>query len=83
MPPAYARTRGNRQATIKAMRKSGEQALPDIDRILARFDGKRLAAKPDALGSIPVETTAAGVIALAASEHVKAILEDQAISLIR
>jgi hypothetical protein len=81
MSPAYARTRGNRQTTIKAIRKSGEQALADIDRILERFDGKRLAAGPDALGSIPVETTAAGITTLVGSEHVKAIFEDQAISL--
>jgi hypothetical protein len=63
-------------------RKSAEAALPDIDGILKRFNGKRLATSPDALGCIPVETTAAGITALAASERVKAILEDQPISLI-
>ena len=52
-----------------------------VRRDLERFDGKRL-ANVDALGCIPVEITASGVLALAASEHVKAILEDQPISLL-
>src|SRR5262245_4365412 len=68
-----------RQAAIQAVRASAEQALGDIDTILERFDGERLASRPDALGSIPVTTTPAGVQALAASERVKAILEDQRI----
>ena len=75
------RSRGDRQATIEAIRQSAEQALEEIDGILERFDGKRL-ADVNALGSIPVETTARGIAALAASEHVKAILEDQPISLL-
>ena len=69
----------NRQANVEAIRKSAQQVLSNIDGILERFDGKRL-ANVDALGCIPVETTPAGVQALAASEYVKAILEDQAIS---
>jgi hypothetical protein len=71
--------REDRQRVIEAIRKSAEQALMDIDSILQRFGGQRLATTPDALGSIPVEITAAGVTALATSEHVKAILEDQTI----
>jgi hypothetical protein len=55
--------------------------LGEIDGILERFDGKR-SADVNALGSIPAETTARGIAALAASEHVKAILEDQPISLL-
>jgi hypothetical protein len=47
------------------------------------FIDKKLTTNPDALGSISVETTAAGIAALAASEHVKAIIEDQAVSLVR
>src|SRR5712692_1091702 len=75
------RSRTNRQATIEAVRQSAEQALGEIDSILERFDGRRL-ADVNALGSLPVETTARGIAALAASEHVKAILEDQPISLL-
>lgn len=76
------RSRSNRQAAIEAMRKSAQQALVEIDTILERFSGRRLAHNPDALGSIPVETTAAGISALAESPYVKAILEDQPISLL-
>ncbi len=78
----YRRTPSDiRQASINATRKSAAKALHDIDAILERFGGKRLAENPDALGSIHVETTPAGIRALAASDRIKAILEDQAISL--
>lgn len=76
---AQRQSRAERQAAIEAMRKSAKQALGDVDDILERFGGQRLAQIPDALGSIPVETTVAGINALAASEWVKAIIEDQAI----
>jgi sorbitol-specific phosphotransferase system component IIA len=66
-----------RAAAVEAVRSSAERALGDVDKVLARFDGKRLAKKPDALGSIPVETTADGIRALASSRRVQAILEDQ------
>jgi len=66
-----------REAAVEAMRTSAERALGDVDKVLAQFDGRRLAKKPDALGSIPVETTAEGIRALASSRRVQAILEDQ------
>ncbi len=75
-------SRAEREATAEAMRRSAEQALEDIDEILAKFDGQRLARRPDALGSVPVETTAAGIKALASSRWVRAVLEDQEIHLI-
>ena len=68
---------------MEASRKSAERALTDIDAILKRHDGRRLARRPNALGSVPVETTAAGIKALASSRWVQAILEDQPISLTR
>jgi len=70
-----------RQVAIEAMHKSAELALIEIDGILERYDGKRLAPSVNALGSVPVEATATGIIALAASDHVKVILEDQPLSL--
>jgi len=76
---AQRQSRAERQAAVEAMRKSAEQALSDIDDLLERFGGQRLAESPDALGSIPIETTAVGINALAASEWVKAIIEDQTI----
>ena len=56
-------------------------ALGEIDRLLKRSGGRRLAPSPDAFGSIPVEAPAPGLLALARSEHVRALLEDQPVSL--
>lgn len=70
-----------RKASVKAIKQSAGTVLPEIDRILERFEGRRLTDQPDALGSITVVTTANGINALAGSAHVKAILEDQDISL--
>ena len=73
--------RSEREAAVKAAKKSAERALTDIDKILKRHDGRRLARRPNALGSMPVETTAAGIKALARSRSVQAVLEDQPIRL--
>ena len=48
-----------------------------------QFDGRRLTDDVDALGAVPVETTAEGVNALAALEQVRVIIEDQPVSLLR
>jgi hypothetical protein len=63
------------------MRKASEAAIKDIDNILSRVDGERL-AEPNALGTVPVEAPASGILALAASDSVAAVLEDQPISLV-
>ena len=76
-------SRAERKAAVGAARKSAERAMTDIDSILKRHDGRRLARRPNALGSMPVETTPAGIKALASSRWVKAILEDQPINLTR
>ena len=81
--PAGRRSVQTRLNTLRVIRKSAASALTDIDKILQRFHGKRLVHEVDALGSVPVETTAAGINALAQSAHVKAILEDQPVSLLR
>ena len=80
--PTRRQSLAERQAAIEAMRKAAEPVLTDIDRIIERFGGKRLTLGVNALGSIPVETTASGINALATLDHVKAILEDQPISLL-
>ena len=80
--PGQRQARGNRQAVFEAVRQATEAALSDIDAILAHYGGKRLATSVNALGSVPVETTAAGINALAASERVKVIFEDQKITLL-
>lgn len=81
-PTGRRQSRVERRVATKSIRESDGQALTDIDSVLERYDGRRLADGPDALGSIAVETTAAGITALAASDHIKAILEDQPISLV-
>lgn len=72
-------TSKEREESAKLLKKAAEAALPQIDRILERFDGHRIGERPDALGAIQVETTPDGVKALAASDCVKAILENQKI----
>lgn len=70
-------SRADRKAAATFVTQAAEAALPVIDQILERFEGHRLAEHPNAVGAIPVETTADGVIALAGSDCVRAILEDQ------
>jgi hypothetical protein len=72
-------TSAERQDTAQNISQAAEAALPEIDQILERFDGHRLAEHPNAVGAIPVETTVGGVIALADADCVKTILEDQRI----
>ena len=71
-----------RRAQVKSIRLSAGKALAELDDILARYDGKRLAVSIDALGCVPIETTVEGVKAIASSEGVKAVLEDQPIALV-
>jgi hypothetical protein len=70
-------SRAERQDAAERVCQEAEAALPEIDQILERFDGHRLAEHPNAVGAIPVETTARGVIALAGADCVRTILEDQ------
>jgi len=70
-------SRAERQEAAEKICQSAEAALPEIDQILEKFDGHRLAEHPNAVGAIPVETTVGGVIALAEADCVKTILEDQ------
>lgn len=80
--PGRRQSPSQRQAVIEAMHKSAEPALAEIDRVLRQFGGKRLASSVNALGAVPVETTPEGITALATLDSVKAILEDQPISLL-
>jgi hypothetical protein len=70
-------SRAERQDTAEKISQAAEAALPEIDQILEKFDGHRLAEHPNSVGAIPVETTVGGVIALADADCVKTILEDQ------
>jgi hypothetical protein len=80
-PSGKRQSRAEREAAVEAMRSSAGQALAELDDILEGFDGQRFADGPDALGSIPVETTVAGIETLASADWVKTIIEDQPIQL--
>jgi len=71
-----------REAVLQTIRRQAEAALPDIDRLLDQFGGKRLSGV-DALGGVSVETTAAGILGLTSLVHVRVVLEDQEISFTR
>jgi hypothetical protein len=72
-------SRLERQSTIQSFRESAAQSLANIDEIIQHFEGKLLVDYPDALGSISIEITPAGIEALAKSEAVKAVMEDKSI----
>ena len=68
-----------RKAALQAMQDSVKQSWQIIDRLIQDFDGRKLTPKPDALGSISLEITPDGVRALATSDAVKAIIQNQTI----
>jgi hypothetical protein len=72
--PALARARAEQ---VRGVKRSARQGLSEIDSVLALFGGRRLNKEPDALGNVAIETTPAGIRALAEAEHVRAVLEDQ------
>lgn len=72
-------TKRARRAAVKSTRYAVTLVLPVIDQILKLHHGKRLKSDIDALGAVPVITTPTGINALTGSEHVKAIIEDQAV----
>ncbi len=71
-------SRAERRVAMEAIRHSAKLALDYIRKIIQDFGGKEL-ADPDVLGSVPIEISAAGVKALAASDAVKAVVEEQKI----
>ena len=77
------RSSSERRAVADSVRTVANQSLNTIDQILDKFGGVRLSQSVTSLGSIVVESNASGIISLAASDHVKAVLEDQAISSIQ
>jgi hypothetical protein len=81
-PPAQAARQPPevRQSSVEAVKRSTQRAVSAVDRILADHGGERLSKSPTALGSLNVETTAAGVSALARSRWVKSLVEDQSIA---
>ena len=74
--------RTQRKKLTEAMQRSVEAAADDIAEVLEKFGGRRLEHRLDALGSLAVETTPGGIKALSECPHVRAIVEDQSLSLI-
>jgi hypothetical protein len=70
-----------RKAIVEAIQTAAAPALAEVDRLLERSGGRRLAPGPDLFGSVPVEAPAAALLALAGSRHVRALLEDQPLSM--
>lgn len=81
-PQSARQSPEDRQHTVKKIRESSQRAVKDIDKVLQQLGGQRL-GEPNALGALPVETTRSGISELAASDDVKAIVEDQELTLIR
>jgi hypothetical protein len=82
--PAPGRpSKAERKAIAEAIQAAAAPAVAEVDRLLQRSGGRRLAPGPDLFGSIPVEAPASALLALAGSEHVRALLEDQPVSLMR
>ena len=74
--------RRQRKELTEAAERAVEAATDDITEIVEKFGGHLLISKLDTLSSLAVETTPAGIKALADCPIVRAILEDQSISLI-
>jgi len=70
-----------RKARIEAVKAAAEASLDRIRPILERHDSQILAESPSLLGTIPVETTVAGVYEICKSDAVEAIVEDQGIGI--
>ncbi len=72
-----------RQKFIKTTHNSDKQALKEIEHIIKMFGGRKIEKHPNLLGSMSIEIKASGIKALAASNWIKAIFEDQMIRLIQ
>jgi hypothetical protein len=74
---AVAPRRRRRAETGARMRAAAHDLLPAVDSLLTAHGGERLSAEATVLGTLAVETTPAGVQALACLPAVEAVLGDQ------
>ncbi len=79
--PKVRLTKHERDKKIEEMKRLHRPVLAEIDAVLDRFGGSKSTRGMEALGCVLVETTAAGIEVLALIANVKAIMEDQPISL--
>ena len=68
-----------RASAIQHNQQRGQQALAEIDAVLAAHGGERLTDAPNLLGALPIRARRATLFALAELPSVKAIIEDQQI----
>ena len=81
--PSRRQNSHERAAAISAVKTAASRLVREIDRLLDEAGGRRTSENPDALGTISVETTPEGIRRLAASDHVRAVLEDQPLARLR
>ena len=82
-PPRTQRiTPHQRAERVREVTARAAELLPDVDALLQQHQGQRLSTAPDLFGAVVVETTGAGIRALAASDAVRAIMEDQPVRLV-
>jgi hypothetical protein len=74
---AVARRRHRRADTGARIQAAARDLLPAVDSLLTAHGGERLSAEATVLGTLAVETTPAGVQALARLPAVEAVLGDQ------
>ena len=77
--PGGRRSRAARRAAIKELRQRTEAALRDIAAVIEAHGGRVTFSTSGVLGAVGLQTSVAGVWALAESASVKAIKDDQPI----
>ena len=79
---SFRQTPRQRQAVIGTLREACRPVLVDLDKILAKWGGRRLDDDVSALGTVAVEATPGVIKILANLKDVKTVLEDQNISML-
>lgn len=78
--PPGPRRRRDRQAILAQVHAAATKVRQQLAPLLEACGGRWLAERPNALGSLPVEITPRGLVELAESEHIRAVLEDQPVT---
>ena len=79
---SFRETPRQRRAAVASLREASRPVLVDMDRILAKWGGRRLDDDVSALGTVAVEATPGVIRILANLKDVKTVLEDQNISML-
>jgi hypothetical protein len=75
------RTKPDAMVRVVVMLRRDRAAVREVDAVLARVGGRRVSKRPNVLGYVTVDTTPAGVRALASCEAVRGVIEDQPVRL--